>query len=319
LVLLDREDHRQKRTAMPRTFGIVLSLLITMPELVCASDSQEIIDWASATYHVDVVTDGIDYPLRRGSYEVGGENLSKAAASAYLPLLRRELAKYPLDLLRRTKTRRIILARNLTVDEQPRSAVPDYVTMDLFLDVEKGQHFPFYQARVIHHEFFHLIDYALHGPVLDDRDWANLNAVGFTYGPGGKFMQDRSRNAHAAARDIPGFLSLYGTSAVEEDKAELFSFLVTDGVFVKQRASDDAVVRAKLTTLKAVLRDFCPDLDRRHWERLRAHQEARYAMLAARFAITASGIMCLPTPLALPVPDYVFKGTERASSADWQR
>ena len=170
--------------------------------------------------------------------------------------------------------------RKLSLNGQLRAAVPDFATMNLFLDVERGRHVPTYQERVFHHEFFHLIDFLLSGPFLKDSDWATLNPPEFRYGPGGVRMQDNGRNPFAPTRTIPGFLTLYGTAAVEEDKAELFSFLMTDGLFLSDRARNDAVVRAKVERLKRRLGGFCPALTEEYFARL-GEQQVRAAFLRA--------------------------------------
>jgi len=51
---------------------------------------------------------------------------------------------------------------------------------------------------------------------------------------------------------------LYGTAAVEEDKAELFAHMIVDGSFVKDRASHDPVLAAKVALLRERLAKFDP-------------------------------------------------------------
>jgi hypothetical protein len=61
--------------------------------------------------------------------------------------------------------------------------------------------------------------------------------------------------------DASGFLTRYSTSAVEEDKAELFAPLRTEHRAVMRRAKWDEVTAAKASELKRRLRDFCPEID----------------------------------------------------------
>jgi hypothetical protein len=279
---------------MPSLLAIVL--LIPCAEAV---ELQQTAAWVRDVYGAELITTGIDYPIRRSTYMIGGENPPPRAAEAYLPVLRRELAKYPPSLLQRTRTRRIILARRLSVNDQPRAAVPDFASMDLILDVELGREAPRYSERVFHHEYYHLIDYLQSGPTLQDGEWERLNLPEFRYGSGGAQMQDNRRNPFAATRSIPGFLSLYGTAAVEEDKAELFSFQLTDGLFVRERAEADSVVRAKVQRLKQQLVRFCPEMDARYFEQLEAGQAAAAALQTARALLTmVNGL----TPPCLVLP-----------------
>jgi hypothetical protein len=161
--------------------------------------------------------------------------------------------------------------------------------MHLWLDVERGKAAATYQERVFHHEFFHLIDYLVAGPGLRDTDWAALNPPDFRYGPGGSRMQDSRTNPFAATRSIPGFLTLYGTAAVEEDKAELFSFLFTDDAFLAERSTADPVVRAKQARLKELLQRFCPALSGAYFGRLAAHQAAVGAVRAGEWVLIVLG------------------------------
>jgi hypothetical protein len=66
---------------------------------------------------------------------------------------------------------------------------------------------------------------------------------------------------------LPGFVSRYATSALEEDKAETFAFLMAAPVRLDAIAARDAVIRNKIVALRAELHEFCPEIDGRFWAR----------------------------------------------------
>ena len=62
-----------------------------------------------------------------------------------------------------------------------------------------------------------------------------------------------------------GFLSRYGRTGVEEDKAELWSFALVHPRQVAARAADDAVLAAKLDRLHTLVEAFARDVDAEFW------------------------------------------------------
>jgi hypothetical protein len=102
-----------------------------------------------------------------------------------------------------------------------------------------------------------LIDHADDGDVYNDNTWNVLNPIGFRYGNGGVNAQT-TRNTGALTDSIPGFLTHYATTGVEEDKAELFAFSITHKDYIAIRIRTDTTLAAKLTRLQAILKNLCP-------------------------------------------------------------
>lgn len=228
----------------------------------------KIIQWAKDNYGVEIVTSGTEWPMKRSNCIINGKDAPAKSISAYLPLLKSELAKYPKSLLEKAGTKKMVLAVKLAVGKQERSAVPDWDEMILFLDVENGKEVATYHRRVFHHEFYHIIDYADDRKVYEDKDWTKLNPKDFKYGKGGASMYETGEDVFSKSEKIPGFLNKYGTAGVEEDKAELFSFLFTDHAFLKKRCEKDESVRSKVSRMKELMESFCPDMDEKFWEKL---------------------------------------------------
>lgn len=175
-------------------------------------------------------------PLRGG---VPGDGPARQAAR----MLARELGRYPKAFLRRIRLNGVVLCAELTESGQPIPSLPNVGGL-LVLDVEANEAD---LVRTLHHEVFHFADLADDGKLAPDPAWAGLNAREFHYGSGGRTL----RGAWAArASDLPGFVSTYATSGVEEDKAETFAFAMARKTELQDRRRQDPVLAAKLGELE---------------------------------------------------------------------
>lgn len=216
-------------------------------------------------YRIEIVVEGATFPLETLHGAVTGADAPKDARESYAALLGEEFGLYPPDLVKRARLKRIVLCRDLAFAGQLRAAVPEFGSHTLYLDVLRGAEDARYVRRVIHHEFFHIVDWLDDGELYGDATWTALNAEGFAYGSGGANAQGDSAmglwtEAHA------GFLSRYGRTGVEEDKAELWSFALVHPREVAARAQDDPVLAAKLARLRELTRSFTRTIDDDFWD-----------------------------------------------------
>jgi hypothetical protein len=185
----------------------------------------------------------------------------------YIPLLTRELSIYPVALLRKFNLKSIVLCEELSFNDEKRSAVPDFRQGALFLDVSQGHYCPNYLRKVVHHDLFHLIDFADDGLIYDDPVWAGLNDQSFRYGEGGSQMQ-ADESSSLMTWEANGFITKYAQSALEEDKAELFSHMIVHYQAVLVKCAVDRVLRAKLFHMKEDLRQFSPAFNSAFWQKM---------------------------------------------------
>jgi len=211
--------------------------------------------------------DCIKRPLEwHGNDYIVRENPAKASLlEAYEALFVKEFSLYPASFVEKAVVHRIVFGAGLSVDGQVRAAVPAFDGETMYYDAVLGASKPHYQRLVIHHEFFHMVDQRM-GFLDRDPEWEKLNAPGFRYGPGGANM--RRKGVGDLTDKIPGFLTMYGTAAVEEDKAELFAHMIVDGPYVKKRASQDAVLAAKIGLLDKRLAAFDPAMGTSFWKKI---------------------------------------------------
>jgi hypothetical protein len=198
-------------------------------------------------------------PLRPFAIDLGGGRLSGRAprpdvAKATARIVVHELVRYPREFLDSIRLKRVIVCEGLKEDDRDIPSLPNY-EHSLFLDVDAPEAFV---RRLVHHETYHFADFADDGSLGRDPAWARVNDRWFVYGTGGRFMRDPG--SATLATDLPGFLSRYATSALEEDKAETFAFAMTDAVAVRDIAAHDPVVANKLDLLRRQIGRFAPSM-----------------------------------------------------------
>ena len=207
----------------------------------------------------------LDAALRasRSDYTVFSKPASDAILARYVPTFEAAWRRYPPSLMRRAGLRRIVIGADVRVNGQPRAAVPEFREGWFWLDAAVGARLPDYGRKVVHHDFFHMIDERDSPDGRRDRAWAALNPPGVRYGIGGWWMQ--TGNASALRRDLPGFLTAYATSAVEEDKAETFCHMIVSPGFVAERVAADPVVAAKVARMRTIVAAFEPAMGESWW------------------------------------------------------
>jgi hypothetical protein len=224
----------------------------------------------AAALEIEVTSADAIFPSKTYNGRIDGKAATPKQIDRYSGLFASELLIYPKNFVERAKLKRVVLCRDLSYAGQSRAAIPDFADDTLYLDVLLGNYDQRYQRAVIHHEFFHMIDFRM-GRLYKDEQWAALNDPVFKYGAGGASVYANGpRNPYGTWRgehpvSMPGFFNLYATTGVEEDKAELFANLIVDAETVDVRARTDRVLQAKVVAMKAQLIRFCPDMNDPFW------------------------------------------------------
>jgi hypothetical protein len=187
--------------------------------------------------------EGFELPLGHGV--ISGTSATTEQLEQATRWVREELGRYPTATLAGAQLRRVVLCGELREDRQTIPSLPNY-NRTLLLDAHAEES---YLRRLIHHEIFHFIDLADDGSVLRDVAWTKLNPSGFSYGHGGRTMRG---SAASVAPPPDGFVSGYATSALEEDKAEVFAEMMWAPEALRQRSEADPVLRAKMERIRAI-------------------------------------------------------------------
>jgi hypothetical protein len=223
-------------------------------------------------YDIEIVHRSPTFPVRTSHGNIHGVAASDEAVANYAKLFATEFSLYPPELVRKTGLKRVVFCAELDFAGQRRTAIPDFEHSTLYLDIERSASDRVYVLKVLHHEYYHIIDYADDRLVYEDREWAALNATEFRYGTGGRSVQDQSDTSVLTDR-YPGFLNHYSTTGVEEDKAELFANLMVDPEYVVRRMELDPVLTSKVHRLKGTLEQYCDRVDATFWERVTAKRK----------------------------------------------
>lgn len=232
------------------------------------SEAQKLsLETISKSCDIEIVTTAPQFPVKTTHGMIDGGKADPRYIKAYSSLFVAEFGIYPPEFVKKTKLKRVVFCTQLSFDGQLRNAIPDYEHDVLYLEVQRGSDNLTYLRAVIHHEFFHIVDFRDDGLVYQDERWSAINPANFTYGNGGRAAQDIRTTALLTER-FPGFLTHYSTTGVEEDKAECFAHMIVSPVYVHERAKIDPIVSAKIDRMKQGLSDFCPEIDGKFWERV---------------------------------------------------
>jgi hypothetical protein len=223
-------------------------------------------------YGISIVTARVAHTLSSFRSDLHAADPSPAALSGYVPILRRQVSKYPDDAFQCADVDTLVLASELRVpsardgpsrqgsrgDASP-GAVPAFADRALIYDVDvaAAAYVNRYYERCFHHEFFHMLDRADDGEVDSDPAWSALNPDGFEYGSGGASVS-RFVSYFDPIDTREGFVTAYGTLGVEEDKAEIFSLMHTFPELLQRRAASDPVIAAKVAQMNQILSRACP-------------------------------------------------------------
>jgi len=207
----------------------------------------------------------VDKPqvIQGAGYRIEIDPPSKEDLAAYTKLFSSEWNRYPIEVTKKAGLKAIVIGSNIRMNTQIRASVPAFDTGIMYYDTTLGKKHPEFQRSVVHHEFYHLLD-ERQGKIWVDKPWSELNPPDFHYGKGGAAM--REAGVGKLTDKLPGFITLYSTSAIEEDKAEIFAHLLVDPVFLDDRVKADPVVSSKVAFLKQRLKDWVSAVDDCFWK-----------------------------------------------------
>ena len=162
-------------------------------------------------------------------------------------LIEKNLSIYEKDFLNKINLRFIVLCENLHISEINTAGIPDHKKRTLILDINFNER---YFERVIHHEVFHII----HGSfedIFDEKIWKNFNDKTFEYA---ECSTCSDRLGLDLYNKTNGFLTEYSKSIASEDMAEVYSFLITNKIKIKNIANKDSILFDKIEFIKNGIR-----------------------------------------------------------------
>ena len=247
---------------------VELILAASAPTYQVPTDAFDRLSKIAQAYHIEILTTGMTFPVKNAYGLIEGKPAERKEMENYIGLFAPEFTLYPKSLVKLSRLKRIVICNELSFGGQRRNAIPDFEHDTLYLDASRGSDSRAYMRKVIHHEFFHIVDWLDDGKLYQDERWSSLNPPGFKYGSGGINAQNLFFSGILTDK-FPGFLNYYSTTGVEEDKAKLFANLIVDPAYVELRIKTDAVLGAKVRMMMELLRSFCPDLNDEFWKKAR--------------------------------------------------
>lgn len=188
----------------------------------------------------------------------------------YSELFVQEWSKYPVSFIKFSKVRSLMLVNKLKVSGTARAATPDIVGQAMYYDVQYVYNAE-YARGVIHHEFNHLFtynDFRTYAP--NDIAWRSFNTPSFVYGNGGASCYLTVNTCISGEHPINGFVTGYAASAIEEDKAELFAYLMTGSYYhrLKTWIPGDDILNRKVNYYKQYLASRSPEMSVSYFDKI---------------------------------------------------
>ena len=185
------------------------------------------------------------------------EPLSEEDINFFIPLLALELSLYPKSFISKLSLNQIVVCHSAIFHtdsiEQYRAAIPDYEYPTYGMIYCAKERSISYIRIVIHHELFHYYDQMHHGNLYQDDDtWQLFNPQGFKYGKGG-WSRRTARQLKQNLFDY--FITDYSTTGIEEDKAEIYSWMVTEGFSFESLDKREGVI-GKCVSIKCMMEEF---------------------------------------------------------------
>ena len=192
------------------------------------------------------------YYLSSDTFDITCNPATQRDLDIYTPLLMLEWWIYPKKFIQKTSIKALTLVHDIEFRTesytQDRKGCPEYKnTKSIVFSVDETNFA--YIRIVLHHEFFHFIDFA-DDQSYDDDEFENLNEKGFEYGEGG----DSERQWIKLDKNIRGFINHYSTTDLAEDRAEIYQYLI--GCPDEALNNGDIIVRKKAKRIKDFLNNF---------------------------------------------------------------
>ena len=194
-------------------------------------------------------SNGLKYLNAKKNFKIGFENnircnkANKKNLDKKSFIISKNLSIYKKDFLNKINLRFVVLCENLYISEINTAGIPDHKKRTLILDINFNEK---YFERVIHHELFHIIQNNFKS-IFDEKIWSNFNDKAFEYAECSTCSDRLGLDLYDKTN---GFLTEYSKSIASEDMAEVFSFIMTDKLKIKNIVNEDSILSNKIEFIK---------------------------------------------------------------------
>lgn len=180
-------------------------------------------------------------------------------------------SRLPEDFVRETGLKGIVFVKNITYRGQQVGGGFDVGDKYIMCTVNA-----YYSAddilHILYHEYMHLMDNLLYSSgYFKSEEWHALNKEGTGYSQEGAIeMIRKNKEFIYTDHPLPGFLNGYCLADIYQDKAEVFSYLLTPGYYRKAEPflKEDPYLRAKFDFMKTALARISPAFDTEYFRLL---------------------------------------------------
>ena len=176
----------------------------------------------------------------------------------FLPLLALELSLYPKSFITKLQLKQIIICNSLIFhtqhNEMYKAAFPDCTpgtNAMIYCAKERDVN---YIRVFIHHELFHYFDEVGKNVYKSKELWDMFNPKGYSYGMTGDFAGE-GKYKELDQKYSYYFFTQYSQSGIEEDKAEVFTWLINSGLSMQELGMKEGLI-GKCVSIKIMLEEF---------------------------------------------------------------
>ena len=194
-------------------------------------------------------SNGLKYLNAKKNFKIGFENnircnkANKKNLDKKYFIISKNLSIYEKDFLNKINLRFVVLCENLYISEINTAGIPDHKKRTLILDINFNEK---YFERVIHNELFNIIQNNFES-IFNEKIWSNFNEKAFEYAECSTCSDRLGLDLYDKTN---GFLTEYSKSIASEDMAEVFSFIMTDKLKIKNIVNEDSILSNKIEFIK---------------------------------------------------------------------
>ena len=195
-------------------------------------------------------TNGIKYLNAKKNFIIGINNniscnkATKENLNKKFPIIKQNLEIYDSDFLKKINLRFIVLCEGLYISEINTAGIPNHAKRTLILDLNFNE---IYFERVIHHEIFHIIQNSFK-KIFNETTWSEFNNKKFKYAECSTCSDRLGLDLYDKTN---GFLTEYSQSIPSEDMAEVYSFLITNKIDIKNKSKKDSILFNKIKFIES--------------------------------------------------------------------
>ena len=194
-------------------------------------------------------SNGLKYLNTKKNFKIGFENnircnkANKKNLDEKFNLISKNLSIYEKDFLNKINLRFIVLCEKLYISGINTAGIPNNILKTLIIDLKFDEK---YFERVKIGRAFHMIHNSFEN-IFNEEIWSNFNDKSFEYA---ECSTCSDRLGLDLYNKTNGFLTEYSKSIASEDMAEVFSFLITDKIKIKNIANKDSILFNKIEFIK---------------------------------------------------------------------